>query len=501
MNSIPDVAAMKHRNAPVDIDAETFRRNGYLLIDQIAAFLESLPERPVTRGEQPREINSFLGDNPLPPDGTPLDNILRHAMVLLFEHSLFNGHPRFWGYITSAAAPAGILAELLAASVNANAGAYTLSPMATEIEKQTIRWLASFIGFPETCGGLFVSGGNMANFTGLLAARKAKATWDIRQNGMTNRQMLIYCSKDTHTWISKAADLFGFGTNNIRWIELDEQQQMNTMALEGQIIADQKLGYLPFVVVATAGSVSTGAVDPLDEISAICKRHNLWFHIDGAYGAPAAVVPEVAHLFKGLEHADSVALDPHKWLYSPLEAGCILVRNAQALQETFSFRPAYYNFAGSESDPVTNFHESGFQNSRGFRALKVWITLRQTGKNGYIRMIGDDIRLARALFDLAQAHHELEAVSHHLSIVTFRFIPEGFYTGMHTAEYVNRLNEKIVNRIQAGGEAFVSNALVENKYCLRVCIVNFRTRLQDIEALTGIVARAGRSIHEELKGI
>jgi aromatic-L-amino-acid/L-tryptophan decarboxylase len=496
-----DVTEMKRRNAPLDLDADTFRQNGHLLIDQIAAFLESLPERPVTRGEQPREILSFLGKDPLPEHGAPLEKVLRQAMVLLFEHSLFNGHPRFWGYITSSAAPAGMLADLLAASVNANAGAYILSPMATEIEKQAIRWLAEFIGFPQSCGGLFVSGGNMANFTGLLAARKAKANWNVRETGLVNRQqMLIYCSKDTHTWVSKAADLFGFGTDNIRWIAIDKHQQMDAGALEKQIIADEKRGYLPFVVVATAGSVSTGAVDPLEAISSLCRQHNLWFHIDGAYGAPAAVVPEVSHLFRGLEHADSVALDPHKWLYSPLEAGCILVRNAQALQDTFSFRPAYYNFDGHEDDPVTNFYEAGFQNSRGFRALKVWTMLKQTGKNGYIKMIRDDISLARMLFRLAQAHKQLEAVSHHLSIVTFRFIPESTRTGAEAAAYLDLVNEKIVNRIQAGGEAFVSNAVVENKYCIRVCIVNFRTLPEDIEALAAIVVRTGRAIHDELNG-
>jgi glutamate/tyrosine decarboxylase-like PLP-dependent enzyme len=495
MKPITDVPALKQRMAPLNMDAETFRQNGHLLIDEIAAFLESLPERPVTRGEQPREIRAVLGEGSLPLNGTPLEDILPNAMELLFEHSLLNGSPRFWGYITSSAAPAGILADLLAASVNANVGAYALSPMATEIERQAIRWIAEFIGFPLDCGGLFVSGGNMANITALLTARKAKATWDIRQTGLGNRQMLIYCSKGTHTWINKAADLLGFGTNNIRWIETNEHQQMNVQLLEKKIQDDKKQGHLPFVVVGTAGSISTGAVDTLEEISSICKQYNLWFHIDGAYGAPAVIVPEVSHLFRGLEQADSIALDPHKWLYSPLEAGCILIRNRQALQETFSFRPEYYNFDGQEDDPVINFLEAGFQNSRGFRALKVWITLKHAGKHGYTRMIHDDIKLAKTLFKIAHAHKELEVVSHNLSIVTFRFNPRG----TDSDDYLNELNEKIVNRVQAGGEAFLSNAVVENKYCLRVCIVNFRTRLEDIEALAEIVIRTGRAIDEELK--
>lgn len=486
------------RDAPVNTGIDTFRQNGHLLIEQIAAFLEFLPERRVTKGEQPREIRSHLGQQSLPAEGTSLESIFDNATSLLFDHSLFNGHPRFWGYITSSPAPAGMLADLLAASVNANAGAYILSPMATEIERQTIRWIAEFIGYPTDCGGIFVSGGNMANITGFLAARKAKADWDIRKTGLGNRQMLIYCSKGTHTWINKAADLFGFGTNNIRWIEMNDQQQMNMEVLEGQIIADQKLGHLPFIVVGTAGSVSTGAIDPLDEIASICKRYNLWFHVDGAYGAPAVAVPEMAPLFKGLEKADSIALDPHKWLYSPLEAGCILVRDERALHDAFSFRPEYYNFDGKKEDPVVNYHEFGFQNSRGFRALKVWVMLQQAGKNGYIKMIHDDIRLAASLYQLASNEQELEAVSHHLSITTFRFVPRGFDARHHAEDYLDKLNERIVNTLQAGGDVFLSNAVIDNKYCLRACIVNFRTRQEDIAALIDIVLRTGRQLQEEI---
>lgn len=497
MKSAADTIEINQRDAPLNIDADTFRKNGHLLIEQIANFLESLPKKQVTTGEQPKEIRSFLGNDPLPMEGTSLEGVFRNATQLLFKHSLFNGHPRFWGYITSSPAPAGILSDLLASSINANVGAYILSPMATEIEKQTIRWIAQLIGYPQNCGGIFVSGGNMANITGLVTARKAKANWDIRQNGLGNHQMIIYCAKGTHTWINKAADLLGFGTNNIRWIDVNQHQQMNTQALEKHILSDQKFGYLPFVVIGTAGSVSTGVVDPLEEISAICKRYNLWFHIDGAYGAPAAAVPALASVFKGLEHADSIALDPHKWLYSPLEAACILVRNEQALRETFSFRPEYYNFDGKEDDPVINYHESGFQNSRGFRALKVWIALKQAGKNGYIKMIYDDVMLAKKLFDLAHVHDELEAVSHHLSITTFRYIPKGFNSNDDSEGYLNRLNEEIVNQIQAGGEVFVSNAVVDNKYCLRTCIVNFRTGPEDIEALIEVAVRTGRAITKQ----
>ena len=487
----------KHREAPLHIDADSFRENGHMLIDEIAAFLELLPESRVTKGEQPMEIRKRLGKSPLPLEGTPLENILYTAKELLFEYSLHNGSPRFWGYITSPAAPGGILADLLAASVNANVGANILSPVATEIEKQTIQWLATFIGYASNCGGLFVSGGNMANFTGLLAARKAKAGWDIRQNGFNDKQMIIYCSKATHTWVQKAADLFGFGLSNIRWIELTGEQQMNVHSLEKQILMDRQQGYFPFIVIGTAGAVGNGVVDPLDKIAEICRRYDLWFHVDGAYGAPAAAVPATSQLFKGMEKADSIALDPHKWLYCPIEAGCILVRNARHLQDAFSFLPPYYNFHGAQDDPPTNFLEYGFQNTRGFRALKVWVQLQQVGKNGYVQMIADDMNLAKKLYDLVKEEDELEAVAHHLSIVSFRYVPVGLKDRPGADAYLNKLNEAILNRLQAGGEVFVSNAVIENKYCLRACIVNFRTTQEDIEVLAAVVSQTGRQLHEE----
>ena len=245
--------------------------------------------------------------------------------------------------------------------------------MATEIEKQTIQWLGELIGYPAGAG-IMVSGGNVANFIGFLAARKAKANWDIRKLGLGPQQgkWRIYTSAETHTWINKAADLFGLGLDAIRWIPIDADQKMNISVLEEKILEDKEQGLIPLLVVGTAGSVGTGVVDPLKQIAVICKKHDCWFHVDGAYGGFAAALPELKELFQGIELADSMSIDPHKWLYSPLEVGCTLVKNASALTDAFSFHPVYYNFESKEEER-TNFYESGFQNSRGFRALKVWL--------------------------------------------------------------------------------------------------------------------------------
>jgi glutamate/tyrosine decarboxylase-like PLP-dependent enzyme len=502
MSSAGPTRDLRDREAPLEIHGDEFRKLGHQLVDEIAEFLDSLPQRPVTTAESPQTMRKLLGSDTLPQRGSPPNELLDDAARVLFDHSLFNGHPRFWGYITSSAAPIGILADLLAATVNPNVGAAILSPVASEIEAQTIRWIADLIGYPRTCGGLLVSGGNMANFVCFLAARKAKVPWDLNAEGLSagRPRLVAYVSKETHAWIDKAVELFGLGSQSVRWIATDSDQQMDVRALEQQIIADRADNQLPFLVVGAAGTVSTGAIDPLPEIAAICRRHDLWFHVDGAYGAPAAVLPDASTALKGLREADSIALDPHKWLYSPIEAGCALVRDPNHLLETFSHHPVYYNFAGTSEDPPINYHEYGLQNTRGFRALKVWLALRHVGRDGYVQMIGDDIALSRALYEAVGKHPELQAATQSLSITTFRFVPLDLPGDSTVVEpYLNSLNEELLNRVQGSGEAFVSNAVIEGRYLLRACIVNFRTALSDVEALPEIVTRLGRKLDSEMR--
>jgi len=485
------------RDAPLDFSGETFRKLGHALIEQIADFYDSLPDRPVTRAKTPQEIRELIGGTELPDRGADPGQLLTKLAPVLFENSLHNGHPRFMGYITSSGAPLGALGDLLAAAVNSNVGAWDLSPVATEIERQTIRWIADFIGYTKDCGGIMVSGGNMANLIGFYAARRAKAPWNIREAGLyaDDRPLRVYASDATHTWIHKAADLSGIGTDNIRWIASDERQCMLIDDLEAKIASDRDAGSLPFLVVGAAGTVSTGTVDPLPAIAAICRRNELWFHVDGAYGAPAAGLPDASEDLRGLALADSVALDPHKWLYSPLEAACALVREPGHLTDAFSFHPEYYRFEDDEREPRTNYYEHGVQNSRGFRALKVWLSLRAIGRGAYVQMLQDDIALARRLYDAAAAHPELETFTQELSITTFRYRPANLAATDEAAEaYLNDLNEELLSRLQDGGEAYVSNAVLQGRMLLRACIVNFRTTASDIDALVGIVVRLGREL-------
>lgn len=492
----------EQRKAPLDISPDEFRTIGHRLIDHVAELLGALVTKRVTPGESPLCVREALEANrSLPEVGSDPAALLEQVTKLLFNHSLLNSHPRFLGYITSPPAPIGILGEFLAAAVNANTGAWLLSPIATEIEVQTVSWIAALLNFPRECGGLLVSGGNMANMVGLLAARQAKAGWDARVTGLhgdDTKRLRIYCSNETHTWMYKAANMSGIGTEGIRWITTDTDFRMNPVELRRQIHADRAAGEKPFFVVGTAGSVSTGAIDPLPEIASICREEDLWFHVDGAYGGFAAMLPDAPPELRGLSEADSVAVDPHKWLYAPLEAGCVLVRNTEKLRMAFSYHPPYYHF----DVEAINYFDLGPQNSRGFRALKVWLALQQVGRQGYQQMLSDDIGLAHELYTLITKESELEAFTHSLSITTFRYIPTDLHVGSSEVEpYLNRLNTELLTRLQNSGEAYLSNALLDGRFLLRACVVNFRTSRSDIQALPEIVIRIGREVHQAMRDL
>jgi aromatic-L-amino-acid decarboxylase len=493
------------RFAPCDLPPEQFRAIGHSLIDSIADFLGELPLAPTATNLMPDALRAALGPRAMPEEGADIGPIIKEFSKKFFKHSTHNGSPRFFGYITSSAAPVGALADMLAAAVNPNCGAWALSPIATEIENETIRWLSKFMGLSGTWDGVLVSGGNMANIVGFAAARTAKAGWDIRTNGFAAkdaRPLVLYTSKETHTWVNKASDLGGLGTNAVRWIPTDHELRMRADLLEEAIAADVAAGLAPFMVIGTAGTVGTGAIDPLPEIARICKKYDLWFHVDGAYGAPAVALPDATEDLKGLRLADSIAIDPHKWLYSPIEAGCILTRHPSALRDAYSFKPHYYQFDDNEGQEVKNYFEYGPQNSRGFRSLKIWLAFQQIGASGYRRMIADEIALAHRLHEMIAGHDSLERGTVSLSITTFRYVPHDLHGAADDGSvttYLNELNERIVTAIRLSGEAFVSNAFVEGRFMLRACIVNFRTTLKDVAVLPDLVVRIGREVDAKLR--
>lgn len=482
----------KDPHPPLHISTESFRALGHRLVDEVAEHFASLPGKAVTAGEDPAVVRDALGRGTWPEHGQAPEDIVRRATDLLMEHSLFPGHPKFWGYIVGSGTQIGTLADLLAAAVNPNVGGWNLAPMASEIEAQVVRWTAGWIGYPEGSDGILVSGGAMANYVGFLVGRRMKTPWGVRQDGLLKggKQLKVYCSKETHTWIQKATDLFGFGTDAIEWLPTDDQLRIDVRALEERIIADKEAGHVPLMAIGTAGTVSTGVVDDLKGIRDVCRRHDLWFHVDGAYGGPAAHLPENAELFEGISDADSVALDPHKWFYSPQEAGCVLIRERQHLLDTFSYRPPYYHFEEFEQEPPVNYYEYGLQNSRGFRALKVWMTMLQAGESGMAEMIRHDITMARMLFDLVDEAPDFEAFQTHLSITTFRYVPDPSLS----QDELNTVNQDLLVALQKSGRAFLSNAVVNDHFLLRACIVNFRTTEEDIRALPGLLKEVAKGL-------
>ncbi len=475
-----------------------FRALGHRLVDQLADFHESLEARrvynPVPRDTLLRE----LGNGSVPNDGAPAQEVLDDIFALLRDYSRHNGHPRFMGYIVSPGSPLGALGELMAASFNQNVAASFAAPMASEIEMQSIRWIAELIGYPSDGDGIFVSGGTMANVVGLQVALSAALGPSLRSEGISGAPLRCYTSKATHAWIKKAVRMCGLGTDSIVWVETEPDGRMKLADLKQRLQQDQAAGRHPFMVIGNAGTTMTGAIDPLPDIAALCREHGLWFHVDGAYGAVAAVLgaryPELA----ALAEADSLAIDAHKWLYAPVEAGCILVKNGKALSDVFDDDPDYIHNAPSHEG--AQFYRKGPQHSRQFRALKVWLALKRLGRSGYTQMIARDIARAEELFALVSEHPELEAATTGLSITTFRFVPADLSTDTDgAASYLDALNEALLTEVQASGEAYISKAVSEGRFLLRACIINYRTTSADLARLVDVVVRLGRELDRQLR--
>ena len=488
------------REAPINVSPEQFRSTGHALVDRVADLLAGMRERKVTAGLPASEIRTLINASAgVPLEGCDLDAVVSEAADLLTQYSLYNGHPKFLGYITSSPAPVGMLADFLASAVNPNVGAWALSPVATEIEMQTIRWIAELLGYPSNCSGILVSGGNMANLVGFYTALRSVFPRDAANRTHERfAQATVYASSETHTWIEKAMDMFGLPTDGLRVVRNDAHRRLEVADLRARLEADLESGRIPVAVIGSAGTVSTGAVDPLPAIAEVCREHKVWFHVDGAYGGFAAMARSAPEEIRGLALADSLAIDPHKWLYAPLEAGCALVRDPEKHRTAFSYHPPYFHFG----EEVRNFVDFGPQTSRGFRALKVWMALKQVGRRGYEKMISEDITLARELFNRVSANPNFEAFTCNLSIVTFRFVPSGYRDRTNepaVAEYLNQLNKALLSRLEASGEVFVSNAVIADRFLLRACIVNFRTTAEDVAEVPEMIARYGEQVHRELK--
>jgi len=471
-----------------DLDPEEVRRLGYRAADMVAAHRAGLLDHPVF-GKVGAAASFF--DEPLPEEGQSADEVLAAVRDRVLAHPFGNSHPRFFAFINATADPLGTVADYLASAMNSNC--WGGDHAAIHVERRVVGWIAEILGLPATAEGLLTSGGSMANLTALGAARRAVAP-GVRDDGFAGTPpLVVYASEEVHNCVDKAVDLLGIGRRQLRKIPTDDRFRVRVDALRAAIDADRKAGLNPAIVVGNAGTVNTGSIDPLEELADLCAREGLWFHADGAYGAMAAISPRLRPLFKGLERADSVAADPHKWLYVPYEAGAALVREPGRLADAFRQSAPY--LVHDPDSPVVGpvlFNERGPELSRGFKALKVWVGLKRHGRKGYAAAVEHDVAMARFLAEEARERDDFELLAEPvLSIVNFRYRPKG--EDRSDAE-VDRLNRQIVNRLVGSGAFFLAPTVIRGRTSMRAAIVNFRTREEDLVALLDDAARAGREI-------
>ncbi|HWN67604.1 MAG TPA: aminotransferase class V-fold PLP-dependent enzyme, partial [Haliangium sp.] len=395
------------------------------------------------------------------------------------------------------------VADLLASGLNANLGAWLLSPAASEIERHLTRWFAQQFGFPETGGGLFVSGSAMANLVGLKLARDfgGGGSSDVRATGLWQKQqMVIYASTEVHTSVLRDADILGMGQGAIRTIPTDADDRIRIDLLVQAIEEDLARGVRPVGVIGSAGTVETGVIDPLKEIAEVAQRYSLWFHVDGAYGGAAVFSDELRPLFAGIELADSIAFDPHKWMYTPHSGGCLVAKDLNRLGGAFSFHANYHYQDLELTGRGLDFAMLGPQFSRGFQSFKVWISLLAHGRKAYSRRIAHDTKLAQYMGERVQQRRELELMAPiGLSICCFRHVPPDLPAAEGREEYLNRLNERLLAAVQMDGRVFCSNAIRHGKFTLRSCIVNFRTEATHIDQLLDVAVELGNRLDAELR--
>jgi glutamate/tyrosine decarboxylase-like PLP-dependent enzyme len=431
---------------------------------------------------------------PVPWKGQGLPR-LRRDLDALLDLTRRNDSPRFWGYVSPPGTEVGALADWLAAGLNQNLTSWRSAPGATLVELQVIDWIREIVGFPRGSAGLLTSGGSIANLAGLAAAREAAfpAAHEVGRRGLRaapGRPLVLYASEQAHHSVLKAVALLGIGTDQVRSLPTDRRLRLDPRALREALRTDRRARLRPFCVVANAGSVETGAVDPLRELARICRRERLWLHVDACYGGFAILAPSARPLLRGIGLADSLALDPHKWLYAPLDAGCVLYRDPGPARRAFRLDASYTRTFGRSALENFAFWDHGPELSRRFRALKIWMTLKYHGVDAVARAIEEDIRLARALERRVLASPRLELlVRGDLSIVCFRYVPGG---ARRPESDLERLNHEVLLGLQREGRAFVSNARVRGRFALRACIINYRTTEADLDLLVDRVLTWGR---------
>jgi len=481
-NSLEDIKSLDPENW------EEMRKLGHEMVDDMVSLLKNISSQPSWK-EVPYAVKEYLKED-LPKEPQKSEEVYKDFKKYILPYHKGNIHPRFFAWVQGTGTLMGAYSEMLAATMNPNV---TIGEHAAMyVDQQVIKWCKQMLNFPNSSSGILLSGGSMANITGLTIARNAHVS-SIRENGIqkSDKKLVMYCSEETHSCITKAAEIIGLGNKSVRKIKTTTDYEMDIKALLKQLKVDIEAGLQPFCIVATTGTVNTGAIDPLEEIYNICKSHNLWFHIDGAYGALAKLDPKLAPKLKYIELADSVAFDLHKWLHVPYELGCLLVKDAKVHRNTFAITPNYLlqterGLAGG-LDSINNY---GFELSRSFKALKVWMSLKESGINKHVQLISKNNEQAKYLEAKVIGNNQLELLTPvTMSIVCFRFIEESL-----NLKKLNELNEEIIIQLQEKGIASPSSTILNGKYCIRCCIVNHKTKRNDLDELIRGIIKIGNEI-------
>lgn len=470
-------------------DWNSMRELGKKMVDDVVNFLQTLDSQPVWK-EIPQETKTFLQSD-LPKKSGDLHEIYAEFLQHIFPYSKGNIHPRYFSWVQGNGTLTGAFADFLASAMNPNVAIGEHSAM--YVENEVLDWCKEIMGYPQEASGILLSGGSIANITGLIVARNSHGSLDVRKNGLRkiSAPMVFYCSSETHACMQKAAEAMGLGTDGVRKVPVDDAKKIRIDMLEKMIESDKAKNFIPFAIVGNAGTVNTGAIDDLQKISEICKKYNLWFHVDGAYGALAKITDEYAEKMRGIELADSIAFDFHKWFYINYEVGCLLVRDAKKHRDSFVIEPNYLlaHERGLAAGP-DSFNNFGMELSRGFKALKIWMSLKENGIEKYKNMIEQNIAQARYLSELVRNQDELELMADvQLSIVCYRF-----NFGEHSAEELNAINKELLMRLQERGIAAPSYTMLNGNYVIRACITNHRTKKSDLELLVKKSVEIGREI-------